>query len=88
MKASAEGHVSEYTGRSLSVEMQRHLLGDSVIGPLGELTGDVYELLEDAKKSNDNKSAAILSYIHERICRARHEISGDETRPLPPRPKL
>ena len=49
VKASAEGHVSEYTGRSLSVEMQRHLLGDSVIGPLGELTGDVYELLEDAE---------------------------------------
>ena len=88
MKASAEGPRYEYTGWSLTVEMQRHSLGDSAIGMLGELTGDVYELLEDAKKSNDNKSAAILSYIHERICRARHEISGDETRPLPPRPQL
>lgn len=85
--------VSEMTGRSLSRPMQLHLLNDSLfadtdLGPLSTLTGDVYRLLEAARKAGDNRSSEILVYIHERICRARHEIAGDETRELPAKPEF
>lgn len=73
-------------GRSLSSELQRHLLGDSVIGPLGDLTGEVWDLWSAADEAGDLRAKEILSYVHERVCRARHEIAGDKTRKLPPAP--
>lgn len=85
-------YVSEMTGRFLSEDLQRNLLADTAFvgpgefGPLGTLTADIYRLLEAAQAAGDQHSASILHYVHERICRARHEISGDETRELPPRP--
>lgn len=85
-------YVSELTGRHLSEDLQRNLLEDSAFvgngdfGPLGKLTADVYRLLESARAEGDDKAAKILVYVHERICRARQEISGDAFRELPERP--
>jgi hypothetical protein len=87
-------YVSEMTGRFLSEDMQRNLLDDSAFvgpgdfGPLGTLTSDVYLYLEAARAIGDDRSIELFTYLHERICRARHEISGDPTRELPPRPML
>lgn len=85
-------YVSELTGRHLSEDLQRNLLGDSEFvgpgdfGPLGTLTADIYKLLEAAQAAGDERSAELLLYVHERICRARHEISGDPPRELPATP--
>lgn len=85
-------YVSDMTGRFLSEDLQRNLLDDSAFvgagdfGPLGRLTSDCYRLLEAAKANGDEQTAVVLTYMHERICRARHEISGDPIRELPVRP--
>lgn len=85
-------YISDLTGRYLSEDLQRNLLDDTAWvgekfgGPLGSLTSDTYRLLEAAKERGDEQAIAILVYMHERICRARHEISGDPFRELPARP--
>lgn len=85
-------YVSDMAGRFLSEDLQRNLLDDSAFvgagdfGPLGRLTSDCYRLLESAKANGDEQAVVILRYMHERICRARHEISGDRIRELPARP--
>lgn len=85
-------YVSDMTGRFLSEDLQRNLLDDSAFvgpgdfGPLGRLTADCYTLLEAARAQGDENGAKILVYMHERICRARQEISGDAFRELPERP--
>src|SRR5713226_1282015 len=69
-----QAYVSDMTGRSLSEDMQRNLLGDSAFvgpgdfGPLGTLTAEIYRLLESAQATGDPRAACILSYVHERIC--------------------
>lgn len=85
-------YVSDMTGRFLSEDLQRNLLDDTAFvgaggfGPLGQLTSDCYRLIEAAKANGDEHAVVILTYMHERICRARHEISGDPIRELPLRP--
>lgn len=72
----------------MTQEMESHLRGDTTIGPLGDLTGDIYRLLQEARSVNNQDAIEILAYVHERICRARHEISGEPVRTLPPRPSI
>lgn len=87
-------YVSDMTGRFLSEDLQRNLLDDSCfvgpgdLGPLGTLTSEVYRYLEAAQAIGDDRLIELFTYLHERICRARHEISGDPTRELPARPML
>jgi len=87
-------YISDMTGRFLSEALQRNLLDDTAFvgekfgGPLGTLTSETYRMLEAARDAGDERSAEILAYMHERICRARHEISGDPIRELPPAPRF
>lgn len=85
-------YVSDMTGRHISEDLQRNLLDDSAFvgagdfGPLGKLTSDCYRMLRAAENNGDMLAVAVLTYMHERICRARCEISGDPPRALPRRP--
>lgn len=95
IKAAVElplAYISDLTGRFISEDLQRNLLddtafvGDKFGGPLGSLTSETYRMIEAARALGDDHAATILAYMHERICRARHEISGDPFRDLPAKP--
>lgn len=59
---------------------------NGVASPLGGLTGDVYRALRRCRAAGDERGAAILLWVHERVCLARYQIRGEEWpshRPIP-----
>jgi len=60
---------------------------NSTYGVMGQLTGDVYRLLDELR--SDPAIYAVMRWMHERVCLARYEMRGEPfDREMPDRPTL